>query len=65
MYMSPLAWCPVARAYVALDEPIRECAATHRCPTGECSLRTQFLPRPAQAAEQPESAAAARPASKA
>ena len=42
MFNSPLAWCPVARTYVALDEPVQACAAQNRCGTGDCPLKSLF-----------------------
>lgn len=65
MFNSPLAWCPVILAYVALDEPNRECAAAHLCSTGECPLRGLFVPRTVEEPDRLESTAAARPESKA
>ena len=42
MFNSPLAWCPIVRAYVALDEPNHACRAEHRCATGDCPLKGLF-----------------------
>ena len=43
MFNSPLAWCPVARCYVALDEPRPECAARNQCVTERCPLARFFF----------------------
>ncbi len=42
MYDSPIAWCPIARIYVALDESQPECQARHQCGSGDCPLAARF-----------------------
>jgi len=49
MYDSPTDWCPIARAYVELDESQAECAAQQHCAAGECPLARYFFPPEASA----------------
>jgi hypothetical protein len=42
MFNSPTAYCPRCRAYVALDERRRDCAAVHGCATDVCPLEEYF-----------------------
>jgi len=46
MYDSPLAYCRVCKAWVALDQTQRECAERQQCRLGpsECPLARFFAP---------------------
>jgi len=51
MYDSPTDWCPIARAYVELDESRSECEARQHCAAAECPLAHYFRPPEAIAPE--------------
>ncbi len=42
MFNSPLEFCPVCKAYVALDRTRSECRAEHRCSAVACPLAKLF-----------------------
>jgi hypothetical protein len=61
MYNSPLAWCPIARCYVALDEPQAECVLRNQCVTRNCPLAPLFARSKNGAAATAEKAAGEDP----
>jgi len=43
MFDSPFEFCPTCKAYVVLDQTLRECAREHRChDMSKCTLQKFF-----------------------
>ena len=43
MFDSPFEFCPVCKAYVVLDQTLRECAREHQChDVSKCPLQRFF-----------------------
>ena len=43
MFDSPFEFCPACKAYVVLDQTLRECAREHRCQdVSKCTLQKFF-----------------------
>ena len=44
MFDSPIAYCPVTRRFIRLDQAQRECAREHDCPRGvRCPFQRYFV----------------------